>query len=178
MEKVKEDFASIIAANRALAEHARAKKGRRGGRAVRAVRVGTCPTCGGDATVSGTTEVGSYREFRCRDSEGCDTRGTWTELPDGTLRMQVANQRRCVVDGCGELTGSQSSHCPEHRVRAARTDYATRLLPLTEVADRLGVSVSTVRHLISTGALPSVKVGRRRLVQRGDLKRFVLARSS
>jgi excisionase family DNA binding protein len=43
------------------------------------------------------------------------------------------------------------------------------LLLLTEVATEARVSVSTVRHWISIGKLPTVRPGRRRMVRRADL---------
>ncbi len=42
-----------------------------------------------------------------------------------------------------------------------------------EVADALGVSRELVKHLIRTGQLPSVKLGRRRLISRKALERFL-----
>ena len=36
-------------------------------------------------------------------------------------------------------------------------------------------SISTVRHWIATGRLPSVKPGRRRLVRRSDVERFLMS---
>jgi excisionase family DNA binding protein len=42
-----------------------------------------------------------------------------------------------------------------------------------EVADALGVSRELVKHLIRTGQLPSGKLGRRRLISRKALERFL-----
>ena len=42
-----------------------------------------------------------------------------------------------------------------------------------EVADALGVSRELVKHMIRTGELPSVKLGRRRLISRTALERFL-----
>ncbi len=47
------------------------------------------------------------------------------------------------------------------------------LLLVDEVAARCRTSVSTVRFWIQTGKLRSVRPGRRRLVRRGDLERFL-----
>ena len=47
------------------------------------------------------------------------------------------------------------------------------LLFLDEVAQETRASISTVRHWVSTGKLPSVRPGRRRMVRRADLERFV-----
>jgi excisionase family DNA binding protein len=42
-----------------------------------------------------------------------------------------------------------------------------------EAADALGVSRELVKHMIRTGELPSVKLGRRRLISRKALERFL-----
>ncbi len=47
------------------------------------------------------------------------------------------------------------------------------LLQLEEVAKLARVSVSTVRHWIKTGRLASIRPGRRRLVWRDELTRFL-----
>jgi len=41
------------------------------------------------------------------------------------------------------------------------------------VADRLGVSIHTVRYWLRIGTLPSVRPGRWRLVREVDLERFL-----
>ena len=46
-------------------------------------------------------------------------------------------------------------------------------LLLDEIAAIARASVDTVRRWIRSGQLPSVKPGRRRLVRRGDLERFL-----
>lgn len=46
-------------------------------------------------------------------------------------------------------------------------------LLLHEIAEISRASVGTVRAWIRTGRLPSVKPGRRRLVRRSDLERFL-----
>lgn len=38
------------------------------------------------------------------------------------------------------------------------------VLTMAEVADRLGVALNTVRNLVSTGNLPSIRVSPRRIV--------------
>jgi excisionase family DNA binding protein len=42
-----------------------------------------------------------------------------------------------------------------------------------EVADALGVSRELVKQMIRTGQLPSVELGRRRLISRRALERFL-----
>jgi excisionase family DNA binding protein len=51
----------------------------------------------------------------------------------------------------------------------------TEFLLLDEVARRCRVPVSTVRHWIALGKLPSGRFARRRLVRREDLDRFIAA---
>jgi excisionase family DNA binding protein len=46
-------------------------------------------------------------------------------------------------------------------------------LLLTECAEHARVPLSTVRHWIATGKLPSVRPGRRRMVRRADLDAFL-----
>jgi len=47
------------------------------------------------------------------------------------------------------------------------------LIDAKGIAAELGVHVVTVRKLLSTGELPSTKVGNRRLVRRRDLVKFI-----
>jgi excisionase family DNA binding protein len=47
------------------------------------------------------------------------------------------------------------------------------LLLLSEVADLCRVPVGTVRHWIRTGRLASLRPGRKRLIRREDLSRFL-----
>jgi excisionase family DNA binding protein len=51
--------------------------------------------------------------------------------------------------------------------------YEYEYLLLDEIAAIARASVDTVRRWIRSGQLPSVKPGRRRLVRRGDLERFL-----
>jgi len=48
-----------------------------------------------------------------------------------------------------------------------------RFMLLSEVARDARASISTVRHWLRTGRLPSVRPGRRRLVRRQDFERFM-----
>jgi excisionase family DNA binding protein len=47
------------------------------------------------------------------------------------------------------------------------------LLDLEPAADELGVSRSTLYRLLNDGSVRSVKIGRRRLIERDELVRFV-----
>jgi excisionase family DNA binding protein len=44
------------------------------------------------------------------------------------------------------------------------------------VQERLNLCAETVRQLFNTGKLPSIRIGRRRLVRSADLKAFIEAR--
>lgn len=54
-----------------------------------------------------------------------------------------------------------------------RVDSTPRLLTVEAVGDRLSVGRSTVFGLMASGALPSVKVGRRRLVLESVLREYI-----
>lgn len=47
------------------------------------------------------------------------------------------------------------------------------LLDIAAAADRLSIGRTLVLRMISTGQLPSVTIGRRRLIDERDLRRFV-----
>ena len=49
----------------------------------------------------------------------------------------------------------------------------SELLTVREVADRLRIGIRTVEKAIATGELPSIKIGRRRLVTEDGLEQFV-----
>lgn len=51
---------------------------------------------------------------------------------------------------------------------------ASKYLILREVAELARVSVSTVRHWIAEGRLHSIKPGKKRLVKKTELTRFLL----
>lgn len=55
----------------------------------------------------------------------------------------------------------------------AAPDDRPVLIDLTAAAQRLGVGRRTVERLVATGALPSLLVGRRRLVHVDDLARYI-----
>jgi len=56
---------------------------------------------------------------------------------------------------------------------AAERDQAVRLLSQQEAAAYLGISYWTLRDLTFRGDLPSVRIGRRTLVDRQDLDAFL-----
>jgi excisionase family DNA binding protein len=53
------------------------------------------------------------------------------------------------------------------------SDEPRLALGVQEVADALGVSRELVKQMIRTGKLPSVKLGRRRLISRKALEQFL-----
>jgi len=59
----------------------------------------------------------------------------------------------------------------------ARTRLSPILLSVGEVAERLSISVRSVRALIQVGALPTVRVTARRIaIDESDLAAYVAAR--
>lgn len=50
-----------------------------------------------------------------------------------------------------------------------------RLLSVAEAADVLGVSYQKTWRLIYSGALPTVRIGRRRLIAPDDIRAFISA---
>jgi putative molybdopterin biosynthesis protein len=48
-----------------------------------------------------------------------------------------------------------------------------KFLSLTEVGERLEVSIQTVARMIERGELPSVRIGRRRKIRPRDLESYV-----
>ena len=55
------------------------------------------------------------------------------------------------------------------------SEQAVRLLDLNGCADYLNLSYWTVRGMIHRGDLPAVRIGRRLLIDRYDLDRFIEA---
>ena len=51
-----------------------------------------------------------------------------------------------------------------------------RLMTLKDVADTLSISLRTVMRLVADGALPSVLIGRRRLIRRETLRAWLAGR--
>lgn len=48
-------------------------------------------------------------------------------------------------------------------------------LSLAEAAERLGVSVRTIRRQIAIGGIPSIKIGRRHVIRNSSLAEFLAA---
>lgn len=61
-------------------------------------------------------------------------------------------------------------------IPAESASEARLLLSLRETATALGVCERTVAGLVATGEIPSVRIGRRRLVHREALETWLLAR--
>lgn len=60
--------------------------------------------------------------------------------------------------------------------RDAIRTHDTRFLSVSEVAERLGVSRRFLEREFASGALPTVRLGRRRLIRPADLERYVTDR--
>jgi excisionase family DNA binding protein len=60
-----------------------------------------------------------------------------------------------------------------------RSDTSAEAVTLISIADacgRLGVSRATLYRLMSSGALPTVRIGARRLIRVADLRDLIVAR--
>ena len=57
---------------------------------------------------------------------------------------------------------------PQHR-----TEETEKLLSVADLAEELGLSRTTGYDLLWSGEIPSLKIGRRRLVRRADLTEFI-----
>jgi excisionase family DNA binding protein len=55
--------------------------------------------------------------------------------------------------------------------RKLNTELAVRLMPVEAVANALGVSVYTVRRLVASGAIESVRIGARVMVSSAVVER-------
>jgi excisionase family DNA binding protein len=49
---------------------------------------------------------------------------------------------------------------------------------LDEAADALGIGKTTLKQLIANGDIPSLKIGKRRLVRRATLEKFIARREA
>lgn len=58
-------------------------------------------------------------------------------------------------------------------LQAQVDELSTRLWPVEAVMERLSVGRSTVFDLLGSGALRSIKIGRRRLVSEQSLRDFI-----
>lgn len=54
-----------------------------------------------------------------------------------------------------------------------QTDIESACLGLNHIAERLGLSRRTIDRIIARGELPTLKIGRRRLVRLADLRRWL-----
>ena len=57
-------------------------------------------------------------------------------------------------------------------------DGCSRLFDLNSSARYLGISYWSIRTLINNGSLPAVRIGRRLLIDRRDIDRFIEANKS
>ena len=54
-----------------------------------------------------------------------------------------------------------------------QTDLEAALIGINHLAERLGLSRRTIRKILARGELPSLHIGRRRLVRLSDLRRWL-----
>lgn len=91
-------------------------------------------------------------------------RGTGRALAPGTRQILRA------AEGSGGVTTDQSV---EGRVHSAHDALMPGLLTIDETAEVLRSSTSSVKRLISSGDLPSVRLGRSRRIRNTDLADFI-----
>ncbi len=61
----------------------------------------------------------------------------------------------------------------DQQMRNSKENTRQRLLSLQQSADWLGISIWSIRTLIHNGSLPTVRIGRRILIDREDLDRWI-----
>jgi excisionase family DNA binding protein len=71
------------------------------------------------------------------------------------------------------LTSSRDGRQRSESDWVKESEMPQELLLLDEVARECRTTIGTVRHWVATGRLKSVRPGRRRLVRRTDLDRFL-----
>jgi excisionase family DNA binding protein len=54
-----------------------------------------------------------------------------------------------------------------------QTDLESALIGINHLAERLGLSRRTIHRILARGELPSLQIGRRRLVRLSDLRRWL-----
>ena len=54
-----------------------------------------------------------------------------------------------------------------------QTDVEAALIGINHLAQRLGLSRRTVHRILARGELPSIRIGRRRLVRLSELRRWL-----
>jgi excisionase family DNA binding protein len=54
-----------------------------------------------------------------------------------------------------------------------QTDIEAALIGINHLAERLGLSRRTIHRILARGELPSLQIGRRRLVRLSDLRRWL-----
>ncbi len=54
-----------------------------------------------------------------------------------------------------------------------QTDIESALIGISHLAERLGLSRRTVHRILARGELPSIRIGRRRLVRLSELRRWL-----
>lgn len=90
---------------------------------------------------------------------------------DGRWRLTIILEEEAVAQGAAMAS-------PAFEV-LADSDLSSRLtLTIAEAAKMLGIGRTTLYALIAGGELPSVSIGRKRLIRREALERFLAQRES
>jgi excisionase family DNA binding protein len=54
-----------------------------------------------------------------------------------------------------------------------QTDIESALIGISHLAERLGLSRRTIHRILARGELPSLQIGRRRLIRLSDVRRWL-----
>ena len=54
-----------------------------------------------------------------------------------------------------------------------QAELESALIGITQLAERLGLSRRTIHRVLARGELPSIRIGRRRLVRLSELRRWL-----
>ena len=55
-----------------------------------------------------------------------------------------------------------------------RSDIESTLIGISHLAERLGLSRRTIHRILARGELPSLQIGRRRLIRLSDLRHWLV----
>src|SRR5436190_1596406 len=99
------------------------------------------------------------------ESSGCANASD--QRPEPSL-FQLGTQARIVR--------SLGVSCPGNSTSSCRANPEALLLRIPEVAERLGLSRTSVYKLINSGHLPSVSIGRARRIPTSAVEEYVTAR--
>jgi excisionase family DNA binding protein len=114
------------------------------------------------------------------------TRRSWGTANDATLDKRgyrrlhpggplIVNDYTCQACGGTGVDIAKLEHDLQRQLRGDVPE-GRLTLSLQEAADAIGRSIKTIRSYIDSGELPTVEIGRTRMIYRRDLEDFVLSR--